>query len=785
MSSHDPLFPPDSAPSEPDNHLGAVTLPTSGFSADAVPGTGGTGVEGAATADVTGAGGERAPAPGAPALPPVAPAETYRHMDDLLGGHADPPIAVVPSLAASSTHAPVMVNNPEMVVGKVGHLHNHRHQETRKQDILEGAVLSRETVRRGPLVRSGQWNQAWTQALDPEAVPARLREPVLVIVAPRSYGSTTLALRLLAETTDNHVPLVKLDADWRTPKAGRLPLELRHAYQLDLKDAENDKISADFLDNLSHHSKKLSELGSTLVLAVDKDLWNERYAPARPGIHVIHLTEPPPAREVVEAQLRARQVPGLVPYLHSGGTARDLLDGRDAVEAVHAAETVVLAWQEHVRLTGTDLPMDEASWGTVDDGLLARITAALSDWRDKLDVLFGETVSTHRGKDASLPLEDRCLLLALAVRQSAPMPQVARAARSLRNIITTHDTDKGGFTSMPEAVFAGRGLRRRVVDAGARVDTHDNVVFDQPGYGGAVLTYVWDNYEIMRDPLLKWLVGGGEGAGDGEHVVDALTVLTLRHGSTPRLSRLGPLARTGKKDVLSAVMTRAVRDEHAGRQAWGTLYGWASGAEYASTVISICRAVLGADDVTSSQARMAMVRLRRVANHTRDETALAEVLDAFEDLAGRPDGRERLVSEVRAWQQTGKSGKAGPLAFLALMPAGDDLGPWLLTDDAGQKVDVDGALRTLLGDVATAPDAITRITEWVRAASADSAAYARIRDRLLPALRGQRMFKASMALMKALADVPLEQGATADEDFWDRLVDPRVRTVFPLARTSV
>ncbi|MEV7536403.1 hypothetical protein ACIQNV_38880 [Streptomyces hydrogenans] len=784
MSSHDPLVPPDSAPPGPGNGFRPGGFPTSDFAPGAVPGTGETGINETAMADVMGAGSGQAPPPGAPALPPVAPAAPFRHTEDPLGGRTDPPIVVVPSLTEGSAQAPVTVNNPEMVVGKVDHMHHHRHQETRKQDVLEGAVLSRETVRRGPLVRAGQWNQVWKQALDLEAAPARLREPVLVIVAPRSYGSTTLALHLLAETTDDRVPLVKLDADWRTPKAGRLPLELRHAYQLDLKDAENDKISADFLDNLSHHSKKLGELGSTLVLAVDKDLWNERYAPARPGIHVVHLTEPPPAREVVEAHLRARQVPGLVPYLHSGGTAKDSLAGRDAVEAVRAAETIVLAWLEHVRLTGTELPMDEVSWGKVDDELSARITAALSDWRDKLDVLFGESVSTHRGKDSSLPLEDRCLLLALAVRQSAPMPQVARAARSLRNIITTNDADKGGFTSTPEAVFAGRGLRRRVVDAGARVDTQDNVVFDQPGYGGAVLTYVWDNYEIMRAPLLKWLVGGGEGAGDGERVVDALSVLTLRHGSTPRFGQLGPLARTGRKEVLSAVMTRAVRDEHAGRQAWGTLYGWASGTEYASTVISICRGVLGAADVTSSQARMAMVRLRRVANHTRDEAALAEVLDAFEDLARRPDGVERLVSEVHAWQQPGKSGKAGPLAFLALMPVGDDFGPWLLTDDARQKVGVEEALRTLLGDVATAPDAITRITDWVRASSADPTAYARIRDQLLPALRGQRMFKASMALMKALAGVPLEEGATADEDFWDRLVDPRVRTVFPLARTS-
>ncbi|MEU9705243.1 hypothetical protein [Streptomyces sp. NPDC047981] len=689
---------------------------------------------------------------------------------------------VMPPVGPGPWQVPVTVNNPEVVVGNVAGNINF---ETRKGNILDGTVLSRDAIRQTPMVRSGHWTEVRTRALDPGTTPARLRKPVLIIVAPRSYGSTTFALHLLAETTDDRTTIIKLDADWQTPKVQRLPQEHRHAYQLDLKDPDTDSISTDFLDHLEDHGEKLGRLGSTLVLTVAKDLWSNLPAPARTGIHVVHLTEPPPPRDVVEAHLRARKLPGLVSYVRSGSAAEDSLNGRDAVEAVRAADTIKDAWQEHKRLTGTALPMDEATWRpTLDDGLSARITAALSDWRDKLDHLFGETATTHSSKEDSLPLEDRCLLLALAVRQSAPMPQVAKAARTLQKIISMNDAAKGGFASTPEAVFAGRGLRRRIVDVGAGVDTHDNVVFDQPGYGRAVLTYVWDNYEIMREPMLKWLVNGGEGAGDGERVVEALTVLTLRHGSTPQFQQLGPLARTGRKALLSAVMVRAVRDEHAGRHAWGTLYGWASAAEYASTVIATCRGVLDAADVTASQARMAMVRLRRVAKHSRDESVLAEVLDAFEELVPRPGGVQLLVSEVQAWQQSGKPGKGGPLAFLALTSVREDTGPWLLSQGVPPSVDVERALQTLLGDITTAPGTIERITGWVAASATNPAAYARIRDQLLPALREQRLFKAVKELMEALDEVHLDDGANAAEDFWGRLVDPRVRAMFPLNGTS-
>jgi hypothetical protein len=117
----------------------------------------------------------------------------------------------------------------------------------------------------------------------------------------------------------------------------------------------------------------------------------------------------------------------------------------------------------------------------------------------------------------------------------------------------------------------------------------------------------------MREPLLKWLMSG-DGSEANEHLVDAIAALTLRHGNIGHLVQLGFPTYPVKKKLLSALLVQAVQDEHVGRQVWSILYGWASVKERATTAVATCRQVLSTPDVTSSQVRMAMVRLRRAAN---------------------------------------------------------------------------------------------------------------------------------------------------------------------------
>ncbi|OEJ61062.1 hypothetical protein BGM19_26675 [Streptomyces agglomeratus] len=657
-----------------------------------------------------------------------------------------------------------------------GHI-EHVILETRKRDTLEGEKLERRVILDAPFVREGHWTDAWARAINPTT--ARPSARILIVVAPRSIGSTTFALQLLARHTDSTAAVVKLEGDWRTPSVGRLPLEKLHAYQLDLKDAATDRPSADFVHGLANHAKNLDGCNSYLVLTVAKELWDNHYVATPDGIAVVHLTDPPSAQSVVEAHLRHRGYPGLVPYVQSDD-AKDSIRGLDAVDAARATTTVVMQWEEHDRRNRLTYTVRDplANSLDIDDALRARVTAALSDWKDKLDVLFGEVVSTH-GRNASLTLEDRCLLLSLALHQSAPVPTVAATARSLQDTMAKNTQKEFASVSNVSAVFAGRGLRRRISDVEARVDSHDCVLFDQPAYGRAIMAYVWDNYEVMRPLLLDWLVQASGSSDATDPAVRTLIDLTLRHETSAHFEALSAAALATNPDVLSAVMTGAVQDEHVGRLAWGTLYQWAGRQERGLVVISTCRRVLESADTSPSAAKMAMVRLRRVAQKTDGGDTRKLLLATFQDLASHPAGATRLVAEVQEWQQSKRSSTAGSLAFLALMSVDHDDMPWLMSD-AAPDIDVEAVLRDLLGDITKTPEVIPALTVWVRKCAADPDSYKRIRDGLLAPLRGQKMFKAGMELMRALNDVETGHGVNVAEDFYNNLVDARLQKVFPL-----
>lgn len=667
--------------------------------------------------------------------------------------------------------------------GEVGVVANiveelHLQTSTHKRDVLEGFDIDRGQLLEQPFVRGPHWDTAWAQALD--TVSGRPKQPVLVVVAPRSFGSTTFALQLLAQHTARHVNLVKLDADWSTPTKGRLPLEKEHAFQLDLKHPENDQLSSDFLNALSAHASQLRASGSFLVLTVAQELWRDHRLGERAGVHVVHLREAPDALKVVEAHLAASGYERLVTALRSYAKAQASLRGLTAVAAERAARTIVMAWQEHSQIEQSPPRVNAGDLAPV--SLEERITAALTDWRVELDALFGEMTQLHSRGNPSLTVEDRCLLLALAVQQTAPMPEVARSAKELLKRAAGQSPAPGGagggFAAAPNAL-AGRGLRRRILDVGADVDAQDRVVFDRPAYGRAVLEYVWDNYDTMREPLLAWLVEAAQEPDVEDPTVGALAELTLRHGTMGYLTVLGKASCVKKPEVLGAVMESAVRNEHIGRLAWEALYRWAENDEYAPAVIALCRRILKDTTIAPSTAKRAMVRLRRIAHTTGEGATRKLVLTAYTELAQQPVGAARLAAEVREWQQSKGSARGGSLAFLALMAAKDDGGAWLLSQSS-LDIDVSRAVHDLLGSPLTVAEIIPRLSQWIRESATDPVAYGHLRDQLLPALRGHDMFEAGMSLMQELRGISTAEGASVANDFYQHLVDPRLQPVFPL-----
>ncbi|MFJ9981522.1 hypothetical protein [Streptomyces cyaneofuscatus] len=681
-----------------------------------------------------------------------------------------PPAPRVHETDGAATH---VYGDPEVVA-------HHIEQvilETRKRDLLEGVEQNRERLRSQPFVRGPHWDLVWKQIVN--AVTGRPCQPITVIVAPRSCGSTTFALRMLAEHTADETTVVQLDADWDTPRQGRLPLERAHAYQLDLKHPENDQVSADFLNALSKHASHLRDCRSYLALTVAQDLWKDHRLSDRDGIQVVHLHEAPNAQHVVEAHLTAHGYDQLVTSLRSSSKTTTSLRGLTAVAAVRAAHTVVMAWKEHSRTSSQQSFAQAEGESETGSTLEDRIVAALTDWRGELDSRFGELNSLHAHDNPSLTVEDRCLLLALAVQQSAPMPIVTRSAAALRAAIgdAPDAADTAPGLSPPLSALAGRGMRRRIQDVGGRVDVQDTVVFDRPAYGRAVLEYVWDNYDVMRKPLLTWLVATAQSADPEDHAVAALAELTVRHGTVGYLTELGELLNSSRPDVLGAVLEKAVRNEHVGRLAWAALYGWAEQRSYAPAVIALCQRILEDSSAATSLTKRAMVRLRRVAHKNAD--AAGQVLAAYDDLVQHPTVAERLVAEVQGWQKSKVSARGGAIAFLALMTVRRNGTPWLVCAPPPD-IDVHRALNNLLSSSDTAAQVISRLTDWIRSCASDASAYTQLRDQLLPALRGHNMFEAGMKLMNELRGISTADGVSVADDFYNHLVDSRLHTVFPL-----
>jgi len=689
--------------------------------------------------------------------------------DRRLGDQAHEP----PQTSASYTFAsPVGV-----VADRVDKIVN----ETRKRDVLDWVELDRQRlIERDPFVKDPKWDSAWQSA---RAATKETRVRILVVVAPRGCGSTTFTHQFIAREADTRFKLCRAEADWESPTVSKLPLEVGQILQIDLKEPGQDRPSTTFLKDLDGHAQKLEDCKSYLVLTIAEELWRGHRAWVPDRARVVHLNDSPDPQHVVTAHLRAAGYPGLVAYAQTE-KAREQIRGLNAIEAVRAASTVIRQWEELGRRRPPALLVGDGQEAPLDEELRGQVESALADWRDDLDVLFGDPEEGGQRGMRPLPLDDRCLLLALALRQSSPVLQIATDARLLQEEIEASSSKPSRFSDTG-SVFSGRGLRRRIQDVGAAVDSRDYVSFDRPGYGQAVLTYVWDNYEIMRPRLLEWLVRASDATANDDPAINALAQLTFRFGGTKDLSDLRATAlKTPQGDaVLGKVLAHNAHDEHTGRLVWATLYSWASQAQVQSVVVAMCRDVLRDPNATVPVSKMAMVRLRRVVQEASSGPVREAVLEAWRALATDLGRTDLLVEEVQKWQRKATQETAGKLALLALMPLEHDGIPWLLSDEPPE-IDVEAGLRDLFADPELLSETIPVVIGWVRSCADDTSRYERLRDRLLSPLRDQKVFNAGMQLMQALADVRRPDGSSIGEDLYGRLGDPRLRSVFPLTESA-
>src|SRR5713101_1618830 len=122
--------------------------------------------------------------------------------------------------------------------------------EIHKREVLSGSPVDRDECRTNPsYVEAREWSQEWQEAI--RALP---ENRILIVVAPRSYGSTTFSLRLLACHASDEATLIRLEADWNSPKVDMLPLQRDRAYQLDLQDPDHDRFDGAFLNGLGQRA---------------------------------------------------------------------------------------------------------------------------------------------------------------------------------------------------------------------------------------------------------------------------------------------------------------------------------------------------------------------------------------------------------------------------------------------------------------------------------------------------------------------------------------------------
>lgn len=626
--------------------------------------------------------------------------------------------------------------------------------EIRAQALPDENCIDRHIYSAPPwYVFPPEWREAYTKVVD--ALPDHR---VIIVVAPRGYGSTTFSLRLLARETASSAEIVRLEADWTAPKVSRLPCRQNVAYQLDLQDSENDRFDTTFVDNLAEHSRRLGGLGSCLILSVTDDLWTDHGASVPAGVAKVHLTTPPQALEVVESHLRQIDQGYLIPYVNSSEAQRHL-SGRNVIESVRAVETVTQVWQDFQRQASPqELEAAEAAHksGSVLDSLQTLIDTALDDWQDKLNSYFG----TGKANPETLSVEDRCLLLALGLRQQGTAGDIHADARELEDLLKNEASGKRKRKVNAYAMFSGPGLRTRMKFLGATIDRRDRVTYEQTGFGEAALLYVWENYEDMRDLLVKWMIGRAKADRPAQDpAVMTLVRLLLRAQASDRLGVVRDEAlMQNRREVIVQVMAECSRDEHMGRRTRALLYEWAGqrSPEAQRVVIQVCRTVL-ADNYD-----VALVRLCRIADSPASSQVQREVLSEFREIARDPAAAAMIMNRVVGLQRKGQMPTSSKLAMLALMNAEQENLPWLLTYGR-QDIDVMDGLRELLADLDLLADTVPPLIRWFELCAHDRQLSTRLLEVVADALRQHRDVTTWLRLIKDLDVITLSDGSTVKD----------------------
>jgi hypothetical protein len=312
---------------------------------------------------------------------------------------------------------------------------------------------------------------------------------LLLLRAKPGWGRETIALKLLHEHCKGE--LRKLDAETFLPRSGLPEVEEQHGYVVDALEPRHVRwLRITYLETLSQH---LQKRGALMVMVLDYP------APLRGGDFQNYLVdggEPAPTPAVVGNHLRWQLKPLLENVGDVDRRASELLD------------------HEQVGTVIAELSSSSAS------DLVAFATDLAGAYRSSETI--GKIVHRHSRSvasrfvewfDGQTDIEQRALVIALAVFQGMPLHIVGRTARLLADRI--REAENPDPEHVRRTLF-GSPMRERLAAASAEIFSGaettlygqidvELVRFRNGALGPLVLEHVWDEHEHAHAVVRDWL----------------------------------------------------------------------------------------------------------------------------------------------------------------------------------------------------------------------------------------------------------------------------------------
>ncbi|MFZ4302276.1 hypothetical protein ACOZE3_30755 [Streptomyces cinereoruber] len=511
------------------------------------------------------------------------------------------------------------------------------------------------------------------------------RSHVLVLCGQRGTGRRTAALHVLLKVGVPKERINWLVLDWDQPRTEQIPHTAGYGFVLDLRGYR--ELGDDFYTGLGDYQKAAQADGAYLIILADEGSWNPRMLTAVPAAHLVR----PPAQQIAVTHLGHR-AGNRVDWLTSPPLDTLLTEASQPSDAARLVDLIARAKKN-----------DKEA-----------VKQQFTNWRKHLEDWF----MSH---SSEADLRERALLIATALLENTPADTVLEAADKLF-------TEVGGVLP-PGGALAGRDLQARLRAIYASTVGEECISLDEErqGLAEAVLRHVWQQRPQLRHALLEWAsqisTPNGIAVRHLNRIADCLVQLSLLPGGLMVQNVMSGWIETGRaghRQLAIEVLETMALHPHTGPRVRKLLYDWArnsSSEKLLAAVAEICAGPLWA-----RYPHIALTRLRILASRS-DGQAHEAVASAVRRLAGTPEQRAMVLSEIIQWTESPSSAtrRAGTSTFLALADVTDTAHLPLTpvqesvsdaTDDLTDQLFIRG-WRAALEEPATALEAHTRLADWL------------------------------------------------------------------------